>query len=168
MCSNTAVRHRIHQGVRHSIYANVPARIAYLLAVLILPAVSMLLAIPLDVVRYWGWNGAVSAVVLIMAIIFAASSFTIFTSVEIGPDMVILRAPVWRRRIRAGDVDRVELNPPVNVLSLNWAWWERDSQCVIHRKTKFAINASFMPDGLKRRIAQTLDPANWPPLLKEE
>ena len=42
------------------------------------------------------------------------------------------------------------------------AWWKPWSKLVIHRKGTYPIDASAMPDGLKLRIANALDPANFP------
>lgn len=164
MCSNTVIRFQSPPMIGRRIYSNPQTRIMYVLALLLLPPLWVLLSFPLGVVYYWGWLGVIGAVILIIVCGFSTLSFVAFTSVEIDSGEVVLRAPFWRWRIRASEVEWVELNPPINTLSLGWSWWERDSQCIIYRRARFKINASFMPDGLKRRIAQTLDPARWPPL----
>jgi hypothetical protein len=167
-------------------YSNSPAKIGYLLVSLVIPPVGLLFSVLFGVVRYWGWFAALGLTLFGTILVLMIGSIWAFTSVEIGPSYVILRTPLRATVIRSSEVERVDMDPPVHTLSLEWSWWARQSQCVIHRKTvdtahairhqrnpqlvaKYAIgeqpiNVSAMPDGLKRRIAQTLDPIHWPPL----
>ncbi len=161
-------RTSFHKRTNRSSYPNLPVRIFYALAVILLPPLLIVSAIPLGVVQFWGWLGAILAVIFIMILCFVATSFYAFTTIELTHGLVVLRSPLWRRKLKAEDVERVELSPPVNTLNMDWSLWRRTSQCIVHRRGSRPINLSFMPDGLKRRIAQTLDPTNWPPLPETE
>lgn len=164
MSSNTATSSGISGNARYTIYANRQAWTAYLLAIVIFPPFSVFCAMLFGVIDYWGWLGGIGGVLLAMSFVLIGFSFVAYTSVKIKPGTVILRSPIWRTTIRSTEVTWVKLDPPLNSLRMDWSWWKRDSQCVIYRRTKHQMNVSFMPDGLKRRIAQTLDPAHWPPL----
>ena len=171
-------------------YPNSPMRIAYILVSVAVPPFGLLFCVLFGVVRYWGWPAAIALTLFGTMLVLMIGSIWAFTSVEIGPGLVILRTPLKATSIQASNVKRVDLKPPVHTLSLGWSWWNPQSQCVIYRKTvdfnhtlrhqqnphivaKYAIgeqpiNVSAMPDGLKRRIAQTLDPTHWPPLPEPE
>jgi len=168
------------------VYANPPAPAFYVGTIGIVVPIGTLIGFLLRVHEYWGWSVLVVADFLGVALLIVAESRSVFTSVEIGKDYVVLRAPFRKVILHSQDIDRVELNPPVRTLSMDWAWWKHSSVCIIHRKvsdpnraaahkehpwlvteyrySEQPIDVTTMPDGLKRRIAQTLDPAHWPPL----
>ena len=168
------------------IYANPPAPVFYIGTIGIVVPIGTLIGILLRVPEYWGWPVLIVADLLGIALLIVAESRTVFTSVEIGKNHVVLRAPFRKVNLHSQDIDRVELNPPVSTLSMVYSWWKRPSICIIHRKisdpnrvaahrknpwmvteyrySEQPIDVTTMPDGLKRRIAQTLDPAHWPPL----
>ena len=119
-------------------------------------------AILLGVPRYWGWTGTAALILVGFVAAYVGWSFFLFLSVDIRPAHVVLRAPLRRIHVDMSAVERIELNPPVHSLSMDMPWWKPWSKLVIHRKGTYPIDASAMPDGLKLRIANALDPANFP------
>ncbi len=119
---------------------------------------SILLGVP----RHWGWTGTAALILLAFVALYVLWSFFLFLSVDIRPGQVVLRAPLRRIHVVISAVERIELNPPVHSLSMDMPWWKPWSKLVIHRKGTYPIDASAMPDGLKLRIANALDPTNFP------
>jgi len=119
---------------------------------------SILLGVP----RYWGWTGTAALILLAFVALYVGWSFFLFLSVDIRPGQIVLRAPLRRIHVDTSGVERIELNPPVRSLSMDMPWWKPWSKLVIHRTGTYPIDASVMPDGLKLRIANALDPANFP------
>jgi len=177
-------------GTHPKVFANPQAPAGYIIPTSIAVPVVTLISLLLRVHEYWGWPLLAVPPALTAILLLVAESRALFTSVEVGGDYVVLRAPFRKVVLRSRDVDHVELNPPVRTLSMDWGWWTRPSVCIIHRKvsdpnrtaahkknpwlvteyrySEQPMDVTTMPDGLKRRIAQTLDPANWPPLPEEE
>lgn len=82
---------------------------------------------------------------------------------EIGEDYVLLKYLFKRRRIGTKEVSRVTIDPPVYSDSLNYTWWgEKDSRCWIEFRDGEKLLATFMPNGVKLRMARVLDPENFP------
>jgi len=186
MSSRTAIaERRVKNGVECFRVGIFPAKVLNIVGLTIAAIAGLVFSPMFRVDYYWGSFGVAAVVIIGEATVLVILSLTNFTSVDIEQGRVILRSLLWRIIVHASDVERVEMNPPVNTLSLEWSWWKDSSRCVIHRKSRHPtpsqppliirnrpgetpIDISGMPDGLKRRIAQTLDPANWPPLPEEK
>ena len=124
--------------------------------------IGLLGAVLFGVPRYFGWIATGALLLLLFVAAYVGWSFFLFLSVDIWPGQVVLRSPFRRIHIVTSEIDRVELDPPVYSLSMDMPWWKPWSKLVIHRKSTYPIDASAMPDGLKLRIANALDPANFP------
>jgi len=167
-------------------FANPQAPAFYIVTIGIAVPIVTLISYFLRIHEYWGWPVLLVPPIITAILGLVAESISIFTSVDIGENYIILRAPLRKVVVSSNDVDRVELNPPVMTLKMDWGLWTHPSVCVIHRRvsdpnraaahkknpwlvteyrySEQPIEIATMPDGLKRRIAQTLDPVHWPPL----
>jgi len=88
-------------------------------------------------------------------------SYTVFTSVTFEPGRVVMHGVLYRGIVSAQDVERIELDPPVRTLSLEWRIGETSSALIIYRRGKPYVNCNAMPNGLKLRIANALQPENF-------
>jgi hypothetical protein len=147
--------HNYHNGIGIVAYATI--------------ATVSLLLVPIffltGIIRLWGW-GFITVLIAVMVLVgvIMFSFFGFPASVTFGDGWVILWAPFRRLRMRREEVDNVELVPRAETLSPDWSFFDVQSRMTIHMENGRIVVLSMMPDGLKRRIAQTLDPAHWPPL----
>jgi len=117
------------------------------------------------IIRLWGWEFTfilITLMTLVGVAMFSSFGFPISVTFEDG--RVVIWAPFRRLRINRDEVQNVELNPKIETLSLHWSFFDVQSKMTIHIVGNRPLVLSMMPDGLKRRIAQTLDPVHWPPL----
>ena|SRR2546428_2137836 len=143
-------------------YRNPVGSLILAVATVVLVPIGLAGGILFRVVEYFGWVGDLALTVFLVFILYLVWSFFLFLSVDIRPGRVVLRAPLRKFVVDAVDVERVELDPPVRSLTMKTPAWGRTSKLVIHRRKHNPIDASVMPDGLKMRIANALDPANHP------
>jgi hypothetical protein len=164
MSSNIADERRHLRVQTPRKYRNPIGAIAYTAIVALCLLLGPIFGLVFGVVRYWGWGFTFVLISLMIIVGAAIFSLGFFTSVVIGGESVILRAPFRRLCINRHEVSGVELNPGVHTLKLDWSFSDIPSKLTIHTTRMQTLTFSMMPDGLKRRIAQALDPAHWPPL----
>src|SRR3990172_6347091 len=107
-------------GTRPSRFPNSFGRLVYAVAAIVLPAIALGASPFFRISEYWGSWAPIGLAVFSVICVFALLSPTVFVSVTIKPGAVILRGIFLRTIIRSGDVDRIELDPPVQTLSLEW------------------------------------------------
>jgi len=142
-------------------YRNPPVPLVLGVFVLVEIPVAFFGAVLFGVPYYFGWFATVALIAFLLILVLVLLSFFLFASIEIEPGRVVFHALFWRYSVLASEVARIELDPPVTTLSMEMPAWGRTSKLVIHRSGRHSLDASFMPDGLKLRIAHALAPGTF-------